>query len=119
MKKVLWFLAVLVFSTSSVFAQLTSSTLSGTVAGPGGLVPGATVVVKDDATGKEVNTTSDSEGGFKVPNLEVGNYTVTVSASGFKTSVSNQVKIEVGKNFSLPVALEGRWARSHRYRNGW
>lgn len=106
MKKVFWFLAVTVFMVSSAFAQLTSSTLSGTVASPDGLIPGATVVVKDNATGKELTVTTDSEGGFRIPNLEVGTYTVTVTAAGFKTSVSNEVKVEINKNFSLPVTLE-------------
>lgn len=106
MRNIFWFLAVTIIFVSTAFAQLTSSTLSGTVAGPDGLIPGATVTVKDNATGKELTATSDSEGGFKFPSLEVGTYTVTVTAGGFKTSVSNQVKVEVNKNFSLPIALE-------------
>lgn len=106
MKKIFWFLAVIAIAATSVFAQLTSSTLSGTVSGPDGLLPGATVVVKDNQTGKEVTVTTNSEGGFKVPNLEVGTYSVTVTATGFKTYTANGVKLEVGKDFSLPVALE-------------
>lgn len=106
MKKVFCLLAVTVFMVNSAFAQLTSSTLSGTVASAGQLVPGATVVVRDNATGRESTTVTESEGGFRFPNLEVGTYTVTVTATGFKTSVSNEVRIEVGRDFSLPVALE-------------
>lgn len=48
MKKLLWFLAVTAFMASSAFAQLTSSTLTGTVAGPDGLIPGATVYSGSD-----------------------------------------------------------------------
>ncbi len=106
MRKIFWFLAVIAIATTSVFAQLTSSTLSGTVAGPDGLIPGATVVVRDNQTGKEVTVVTNSEGGFKVPNLEVGTYSVTITASGFKTSTVNEVKVDVNRDFSLPVALE-------------
>lgn len=90
----------------SVFAQLTSSTLSGTVFSPDGLLPGATVVVKDNQTGKEVTVVTNEEGSFKVPNLQVGTYTVTVTATGFKTATTNNVKVEVNKDFSLPITLE-------------
>ena len=106
MKKIFWVLALIVISTNAIFAQLTTSTLSGTVSGPDGLLPGATVTVKDNQTGKEVTVVTNSEGGFKVPNLEVGTYTVTVTSEGFKTSTTNEVKIDVNKDFALPVTLE-------------
>ena len=106
MKRTFWFMTVLVFSAVAVFAQLTTSTLSGTVSGPDGLIPGANVVVKDNNTGKEVTAVTNSEGGFKLPNLEVGVYTVTITATGFKTASINEVKVEVNKDFSLPIVLE-------------
>ena len=106
MKRIFWFLAVMAIATTSVFAQLTSSTLSGTVSGPDGLLAGATVVVKDSQTGKETTIITNSEGGFRVPNLEVGTYSVTVTSSGFKTSTTNGVKIDVNKDFALPITLE-------------
>jgi hypothetical protein len=106
MKKIFWFLAVTLLTTGSAFAQLTSSTLNGTVASAGELVPGATVTVRDNTTGREVTAVTNSEGAFRFPNLEGGTYTVTVTASGFKTSVSNDVRLEIGRDFSLPVALE-------------
>ncbi|MGI8468275.1 MAG: carboxypeptidase regulatory-like domain-containing protein [Pyrinomonadaceae bacterium] len=107
MKKILWLLAVITIATSSAFAQLTSSNLVGTVVGPdGGLIPGATVVVKGNQSGTAVTTTTNSSGEFNVPNLDVGNYTVTVTATGFKTFVANQVKIEVSKDYTLAARLE-------------
>lgn len=106
MKRIFWFLAVSVFSTVAVFAQLTTSTLSGTVSGPDGLIPGANVAVKDNNTGKELTAVTNSEGGFKIPNLEVGTYTVTITAQGFKTASINEVKVEVNKDFALPIVLE-------------
>lgn len=106
MKRIFWFVTLLIINSVAVFAQLTTSTLSGTVTGPDGLIPGATVTVKDNNTGKELTAVTNSEGGFKVPNLEVGTYTVTITATGFKTANVNEVKVEVNKDFALPVVLE-------------
>ena len=107
MKKLLWFLAIMVFTTSSAFAQLTSSSLTGTVAGPdGALIPGATVVLRSNGTATEVTTTTNDEGSFRFANLDVGAYTVTITADGFKTFKANNVKIEISKEFSLAARLE-------------
>jgi hypothetical protein len=96
---------IAIFATLA-FAQLTTSNLIGTVSGPDGVLPGATVVVKDNKTGKEVTVTTDSDGGFRVPNLEIGYYTVTVTSSGFKTFTAQEVKLEIGKDYNLTPKLE-------------
>ncbi|MEZ5308949.1 MAG: TonB-dependent receptor, partial [Pyrinomonadaceae bacterium] len=95
----------LLFSAVAL-AQITTSSLVGTVSGPDGLIPGATVTIKDNKTNREVSTVTDSSGNFKVPNLQFGAYTVTVTMSGFKTYTANDVVIEVGADYSLPVMLE-------------
>ncbi|MDQ3747612.1 MAG: carboxypeptidase-like regulatory domain-containing protein [Acidobacteriota bacterium] len=43
-------------------------------------MPGATVTVKDSKTGKEFTVTTDEGAAFKVSNLEIGSFTVTVTA---------------------------------------
>jgi len=106
MKRLFWVLALFVISVSSVLAQLTTSALVGTVEGPDGLIPGANVVVRDSKTGKEVTTVTNEEGSYRVPNLEVGAYTVTITAQGFKTFTVEEVKIDVSKDYSLATRLE-------------
>lgn len=107
MKKIFWFLCVIAIAASSAFAQLNSSSIIGTVAGPdGALIPGATVVLKSNVTGTEVTTTSNSEGSFRFSNLDVGSYTATITASGFKTFNANDIKVEVSKDFSVAARLE-------------
>lgn len=107
MKRFLFsFVSLLVLLSATVFAQLTSSSLIGTVSSPDGLLPGATVTVKDNKTNKEITVQSGNDGGFKVPNLEIGSYTVTVTAAGFKTYTVRDVKLEVGKDYNLSVQLE-------------
>jgi len=106
MKRLFLVLALFVMSGSFAYAQLTSSALVGTVAGPDGLVPGATVVVRDNKTGNEVTTVTNKEGSYRVPNLEVGTYTVTITAPGFKTFSAQEVKIDISKDYSLAARLD-------------
>src|ERR1044071_4992151 len=81
--------------------------LSGAVVNPQGeVVPGATVVVTDNATGKEQTVMTSSEGTFALSQLEVGNYTVKVTMQGFKTFTATDVKIDLGREYSLTVPLE-------------
>jgi hypothetical protein len=106
MKNILYFFALLATTSFAVFAQSTTSDLVGTVAGHDGLVPGASVTVRSNQSGQETTVTTNSDGTFRVPNLQVGTYTITVKATGFKTYTANEVKIEIGRDFSLNVPLE-------------
>jgi hypothetical protein len=101
-KAVLAILTVVIFVTVA-FAQSNTGRLIGTVSSPDGVVPGATVLVVDDKTKKERTIVSGGDGTFVVPQLEIGNYTVKVTASAF---TANEVKIDVGRDYSLDVSLE-------------
>ena len=94
-----------IFTMVVVNAQTTTGRLVGTVAeANGAVVPGASVVVTDSQTGKERTTTSNSEGGFTVPLLDVGTYTVKVSSKGFKTTTTT-ITIQIAQEYSLGVQL--------------
>ncbi|HEY0171790.1 MAG TPA: TonB-dependent receptor [Pyrinomonadaceae bacterium] len=80
--------------------------ISGTVTDPNGaVVPNATVTVRNDQTNKEQTAATDSEGRFRVPQLQPGNYTVRVTASGFGEAVQPNVVVEVGRINSIELAL--------------
>ena len=88
MRKLVYCLIVLVvaaFATIAVSAQTTSGRLVGTVSSPDGVLPGATVVITDNKTGKETTLTTNEEGSYSIPNMDVGDYTVKITAPGFKT----------------------------------
>src|SRR5689334_24704725 len=73
------------------------TSISGTVVDKtGGVIPGATVDVKNNATGVSTTTVSSSAGVFNVPALDPGTYTVSVSLQGFKTAVIKDVVLVVG-----------------------
>ena len=80
----------------------TSSTLSGVVLDSGGgVIPGADVSVKNDATGVAADSVTNGQGAFSFPGLNVGTYTVTVSLQGFKTFVVNNVVLTTGAPASV------------------
>jgi hypothetical protein len=77
-------LAVLVFP---VLAQTNFGRISGTVTDPSGAaVPGAKVTIRDVDTQATRSLTSDSNGAYVAQNLPIGPYSITVEASGFKTT---------------------------------
>ena len=94
--------AVVVFSQS-----IPTGSLAGTVKDQSGAyVANATVVVKNIGTNAEFTAQTSDNGTFTVPSLTQGLYTVTVSATGFKTTIAQNVKIDVAKTSNLEIALE-------------
>ena len=100
--------AFLCLASSHAFAQgSTTSSISGTVVDTGGgVIPGATVVAKNNATGTTTTAVSNTTGTFSIPALEPGTYTLTVSLSGFKTAVLNDVRLTIGTVQSVKATLE-------------
>ena len=111
MKRVLvaMLVVMLALMTTAAYGQSTStSSLSGVVLDTSaGVLPGATVVIKNNATGVSVTLATNSSGAFSAPALDAGTYTVTVTLSGFKTVIVNAVKLIAGTPADLPkITLE-------------
>ncbi len=98
-------LVALVLSMSAL-AQTNAGRLVGTVSGPDGVIPGATITAVDDQTKREITAQASGEGAFVIPQLEFGTYTVRITAQGFKTFVATDLKIDVGREYSLNPTLE-------------
>ena len=95
----------MIFVTISL-AQTPTGRLLGVVSSPDGVLPNAAITVLSNQTGKTLNGVADGDGSFNFAQLEPGEYTVTVTASGFKTFVANQVKIDAGREYNLTPILE-------------
>ncbi|HKV36786.1 MAG TPA: carboxypeptidase-like regulatory domain-containing protein, partial [Pyrinomonadaceae bacterium] len=99
--------ALLLAASFSTNAQTTAGTLSGTVLDPNdAAVAGADVTATDNATQRARMVKTNDQGHFIFPQLEFGTYTVTVAGSGFKNYTATEVKIDVGRDYSLNVQLE-------------
>src|SRR6266508_2490150 len=113
MKKAMLLFFVFCVGLASAFAQTSTGRLVGTVASSDGVISGANVTVTDDKTGKGRSVVTAGDGTFTVPQLEVGTYTVKITANGFKTFTATSVKIDIGREYSLAATLEvGQFAET-------
>ena len=88
------------------FGQKSTGEIKGTVLDPSGaVVQKATVTAKDMATGLSYSAISGVDGSYLIPNLLPGNYSVSVTAPGFQTSVFPEVVVTTGRTTDLPVKL--------------
>jgi Carboxypeptidase regulatory-like domain/TonB dependent receptor/TonB-dependent Receptor Plug Domain len=101
------FVALTTLTTPPAFAQGgATSAIGGTVVDPSGAVlPGATIVAKNNATSFESTAVSTENGTFTIPSLNAGTYTVTVTLTGFKTVVLNDVVLNAGVPASVRAVL--------------
>ena len=96
----------LLFATSTL-AQTDRATLEGTVTdSTGGSISGANVKVTAMETGISQERKTNSNGYYRFPGLSVGEYTVTVSNTSFKTKVLDHVVLLVGETHTLDVSLD-------------
>src|SRR5882724_5938872 len=100
-------LLVAVLSTAA-FAQVTTAgRLAGVVTdSKGALVPKAGIVATKNETKEEFKTTANEEGGWSIPSIPNGTYTVTVISPGFKTTVLTEVKVDAGQVATANSVLE-------------
>jgi hypothetical protein len=97
-----------VFLLNAASAQLTTSTLVGTVTDPSGLgMPNVTVKAVHVDTGYTRETTPDTHGDFVLSSMEPGIYNVTFTMTGFKTREMSKVVLISGETLPLgKVQLE-------------
>jgi len=102
-KRVLVF-ALLVASSSMLFAQAQSGNLYGTVKDNNGQpLPGVTVTVTGQ--GAPTTTASDAQGQFRFLSLSPGKYELQATLDGFSPIVYPNIVINVGRNTSLELTM--------------
>jgi len=105
--RILALLLAIVWLSSCCFAQTDRANLEGTVTdASGATISGAHVEILEVATNQALERRSNSEGFYRFPAVAVGQYTVTVSNSGFKTKLIESVVLQVGATRTLDVRLE-------------
>jgi hypothetical protein len=93
------------------FAQLSgSATITGTVTDPaGGVIPGATVTVRNADTGVERKTETTDAGLYTAAFLQPGHYEVEAGKAGFSRLLHKDLNLQVGQiltvNFGLTVQV--------------
>src|SRR5882757_197951 len=89
------------------WTQVAGATLSGLITDTTGkLVAGASVAIKNTATGELRPLTTDGQGYYSAPNLTPGTYEVTVEAGGFSPMIQRNVILTVGSTQTLDLSLK-------------
>lgn len=96
----------LLFSVSLSLAQNGQGTVTGTVKDlTGAIIPGASVVLTNVATGVSLKSESSSVGIYYFGGVPIGNYRVTVASKGFK-EWQGTFTLAVGQNAVVDPVLE-------------
>lgn len=98
---------VFLLSPVCTLAQQAAGNISGTVTdAQDAVVPGATVQVRNAGTNAVFETKSNDSGFYTAPNLSVGEYTITVTAAGFKRTVRSGIGLQVSQNAQVNIVLD-------------
>jgi len=90
-----------------VHAQSFRGTIRGTVTdATGSVMAGAKVTVHNIDTGIDRTTQTNEAGEYNVPELPIGNYTVSVENTGFETAVTTGIRVDVGAATRVDAALK-------------
>jgi len=100
-------LMLLLLSLPPAMAQSGRGTVTGLVKdASGGVVPGAEVVIKNIESGLEMNTQTTEAGVYRIPYVPPGKYLITVTMTGFKKAVRENVDILVTQTVTADFTLE-------------
>jgi Carboxypeptidase regulatory-like domain/TonB-dependent Receptor Plug Domain len=91
-----------------VFGQENAGSIQGQVKDQtGAIISGAKVTASSSALVRQLDATTDANGGYLFPKTPVGTYTVSVTRQGFKTVTSDNIAVQLGKtstvDFELPA----------------
>jgi len=100
-------ITICLLAPCATMAQGAAGQLSGTIADPtGARLAGATVTVTSSDTSLQRETVTSENGDFTVQLLPPGQYTVKITAQGFKSTVLERVVINITQTTTLDLALE-------------
>jgi hypothetical protein len=104
-KSIFYALSLALCLSSFAFAQGFNGSIVGRVQDQqSAVVPNATVLLKNDATGVERKTTTDNEGDYNFLAIQPGRYTVRVEAKGF-ANAAVPVEVSVASTLRADIKL--------------
>lgn len=90
----------------NAWAQLTTATISGTVTdATAGILPGATVTVKNLETGAARSVVTGASGDYRVTGLPIGEYEVRAELPGFQAAVRRGIRLTTGREAAVDLGL--------------
>jgi Carboxypeptidase regulatory-like domain len=105
--RVLWALLAVAILLGSAWGQTNQGSIAGNVTDPSGaLMPGVKITATDIARGTTYETVSSSAGSYRFPNVNIGSYDITATATGFKTAHLTGVVVQVATTAALDIKLQ-------------
>jgi outer membrane receptor protein involved in Fe transport len=99
--------AVLALAPGAATAQTVTGTIQGTVADTsGGVLPGATVTIKNTDTGAERVVVSNESGFYSAPYVPLGRYSVTASLASFGTVTRDGIQVGLNETRIVDFKLD-------------
>ena len=99
-------LALLVVTTTTLSAQVTTSSMSGRVVSGGEAVIGASIVVKHEPSGTTYGTVTNTDGRFNLMGMRVGGpYSVAITYVGLTDVRLNGIQLQLGQVYPLNVEM--------------
>jgi len=106
MKKFLLSTFVVLSFAFNLNAQITTSSLSGTIRDSKESLIGATIKATHQPTGTVYGSSSGMDGRFNIPNMRVGGpYLIVISYVGYQSQSFSEVILKLGEPFVLNVSL--------------
>ncbi len=100
-------LVIVLFIISTASGQEFRGTVTGTITDPNGaIVAGASITVRNVATNISTTVTTNDSGAYTVPFLAPGVYNVSATGTGFKTSVRENLTVQVDDRLTVDLQLE-------------
>lgn len=85
----------------------TTAAIVGSVTDPSGaVIAGAQAELMNLATNLPQHSTTDARGGYSFPSVPPGNYKLTVTAPGFRTSTVASLVVDVARSYQVNVKLQ-------------
>ena len=106
LSRYLCFVLLIFITASAALGQSDRGTIAGTVIDTsGGVIVNAQIVATGTDTGSVYSTTSGPTGGFRISDVKIGVYSVTITAAGFKTEKQTGIEVQVNSVASLSFTL--------------
>ena len=91
---------------AAAFAQFDAATVLGTVRdASGAVVPGATVTLKNAATGITATSVTDQQGSYQFLNVRIGTYSVRAELQGFSVAEAENFSVTVNARQRVDLTL--------------
>ncbi len=98
--------SLLLLGSLSIWAQ-SEARITGTVVDTtGAVIPGASIVAKNNKTGIERTSTSDSHGNYAVTNLNASTYTITAKTASLGPAEYTEIAVTAGQERNLNIVLQ-------------